>query len=120
MKPDPKIIDDLARMAGGAVNILSGVQQQIREEIRSRVEDMMARADVVPREDFERLEAMVAKLRQRQEELEARLDAVNGAPKKTADKQVKKAVKKTTAKAPPKKSAPKQSAKKPAKAKKKV
>lgn len=73
MKPDPKIIDDLARMAGGAVNIFSGLQQQVREEIRSRVDEMLTRMDLVPREDFERLEAMVIQLRLRQEELEKQL-----------------------------------------------
>lgn len=101
MKPDTKIIDDLARMAGGAVNILSGMQQQVREEIRSRVDDALSRMDVVPREDFDRLEAMVAQLRLRQEELEAQL-----APKKTATKKA------TAKKAPAKKPAAKAKKKK--------
>lgn len=82
MKPDPKIIDDLARMAGGAVNIFSGLQQQVREEIRSRVDEMLTRMDLVPREDFERLEAMVAQLRLRQEELEKQLGTKKPAPAK--------------------------------------
>ena len=82
MKPDPKIIDDLARMAGGAVNIFSGLQQQVREEIRSRVDEMLTRMDLVPREDFERLEAMVAQLRLRQEELEKQLGTKKATPAK--------------------------------------
>jgi len=94
MKPDPKIIDDLARMAGGAVNIFSGLQQQVREEIRSRVDEMLTRMDLVPREDFERLEAMVAQLRLRQEELEKQLGT-----KKTATPVKKSPVK--SAKKPP-------------------
>lgn len=101
MKPDPKILDDLARMAGGAVNIFSGLQQQVREEIRSRVDEMMSRMDLVPREDFERLEAMVAKLRLRQEELEKQLAAQTGstAPaKKPAPKKAAKTAKKPATK----------------------
>ena len=98
MKPDPRIFDDLARMAGGAVNIVSGLQQQVREEIRSRVDEMLTRMDLVPREDFERLEAMVAQLRLRQEELEQQLG---------------------TKKTPPVKKSPAAKAKKPAAKKKK-
>ena len=91
MKPDPKIIDDLARMAGGAVNIFSGLQQQAREEIRSRVDEMLTRMDLVPREDFERLEAMVVQLRLRQEELEKQLGTKKATPAQ------KEAVKKSPA-----------------------
>lgn len=60
--PDAGFIDDLARMAGGAVNVMSGLQQQIQEDIRSRVDQMAARLDLVPREDLERAEARIAKL----------------------------------------------------------
>jgi BMFP domain-containing protein YqiC len=72
---------------------------------------MLSRMDVVPREDFERLEAMVAKLRLKQEELEKRLNEKGAAPapKKTAA---------TTKKAPAKKT-PARTAKKPAAKKKK-
>lgn len=103
MKHDSKIFDDLARMAGGAVNLFSGLQLQIREEIRARVDEMLARMDVVPREDFERLEAMVTKLRLRQEELEKQLNLTPtkpSAPKKTTAKTSQ------TAKAAPAKKSP--------------
>lgn len=90
MKPDPSIFDDLARMAGGAVNIVSGLQQQVREEIRSRVDEMLTRMDLVPREDFERLEAMVAQLRLRQEELEQQLGGKKQPAKKSPAPKAKK------------------------------
>lgn len=86
MGPDPKILDDIAKVAGGAVNILSGLQQQIREEIKSRVDDMAARMDLVPREDLERAEAMIVKLRKRQDEFESRLAALEGKAKPVAKK----------------------------------
>lgn len=76
MKPDPKILDDMARMAGGALNVFSGLQQQIREDVRARFEDMANRLDLVPREDFDQLQAMVVKLRQR-------VDALEKKPEKT-------------------------------------
>jgi BMFP domain-containing protein YqiC len=77
MGPDKKVLDDIARVAGGAVNIISGLQQQVRDDMRARVEEVAARLDLVPREDFDRLQARVAAL-------EAKL---RGAPaKKTAAK----------------------------------
>ena len=68
--PDPKILDDLARVAGGAVNIMSGFQEQIRADMRARMEDMAERLDLVPRSDLDRALGMIAKLEQRVAALE--------------------------------------------------
>lgn len=101
-KLDPRFLDDIARVAGGAVNIVSGLQQQLREDLRSRVDSMADRADLVPRADLDRAEAMIAKLRTRIDDLEVRLDKLEGkkaAPKTEAKKEMKKpAAKKTVAK----------------------
>ncbi len=103
MQPDPKVLDDIARVAGGAVNILSGLRQQLREDIKVRVEDVAARMDLVPREDVERLEVRVARLEERLAALEK--TPKKAAPKKAAaktktapEKAVKKTAKKTTKK----------------------
>jgi len=92
MGPDPKILDDIARVAGGAVNILSGLQQQIREEIKARLEEMADRMDLVPREDMARAEARIASLEKRVAALESAksLKAVKTAEKKTAPKKTGK------------------------------
>ena len=93
-KFDPRFLDDIARVAGGAVNIVSGLQNQLREDMRSRMDNLADRADLVPREDLERAEAMIQKLRQRIDGLETRLDKIEGkkstAPKASAKKTVKK------------------------------
>lgn len=73
MSGKEKILDDVARIAGGAVNILSGVQNQIREEVKTHIEDTASRLDLVPREDFEKLEAMLIKAREEQESLSKRV-----------------------------------------------
>ncbi|WP_435641473.1 accessory factor UbiK family protein [Micavibrio aeruginosavorus] len=101
MKPDPRILDDLARVAGGAVNIFSGLHQQIHDDIRARIEDMAAKLDLVPRDDFDRLAGAVDKLRKRVDELEAALSVAEGkkaAPKKTATKKAAPKATKTTKK----------------------
>lgn len=70
MKDTSQIIDDLAKLAGGAAGIAGSMQQQIRSDIKARVEEMADRMDLVPREDFERLEALTKTLEARIEELE--------------------------------------------------
>lgn len=77
MGPDSKIFDDLARVAGGAVNIMSGLQQQIQSDIKSRVDELASRMNLVPREDLERAEARI-------EKLEKAVAALQGKPVKTA------------------------------------
>lgn len=69
MKPDPKIFEDLTRMAGGAMNVFSGLREQILNDMKARMDDMAARLDLVPREDFDRLEVQVKELRKQVEEL---------------------------------------------------
>ena len=98
MSSKARVLDDIARVAGGAVSIATGLTQQIKEEIRVRIDEMATKMDLVPREDFETLEARV-------EALEAKLTTL---VKKPAAKSGKKMVKKTTAK----KTAPKKKAKK--------
>ena len=86
MKPDPKIFDDLSRVAGGALNVFSAFREQILGDIKARVEEVASRMDLVPREDFERLEAQVKALQQK-------IDGKTAAPKKAAP--AKKPTKKT-------------------------
>ena len=85
MGPDPKILDDIARVAGGAVNILSGLQQQLRDEIKSRIDEMADRMDLVPREDLDRAEARISALEKRISFLE-KAAGTKTAPKKPATK----------------------------------
>lgn len=70
MRPDPHFFDEMAKLAGGAANAFSGVQQQIREEIKTRVEEFATRMDLVPREDLERVESLLSDAIKRIEALE--------------------------------------------------
>lgn len=88
-----KLIDDLARVATGALGSLGDIRAQVRRQVRERVEQIMERMDLVTREEFERVEALAEKARERQEELEARLLALEGKKKKPAAR--KTAAKKT-------------------------
>lgn len=97
IKTDNRFFDDLAKVATGAVGALSGVKQQISTEIRTQINRFMVEIDVVPREDFEIVEAMVReariqnqKLAERIATLEAKLGVTaKAAPqKKTTTKKV--------------------------------
>lgn len=90
MKPDARILDDMARVAGGAVNILSGLREQINDDIRERVEQMAVRLDLVPREDFEAAQEQIRALYDRVDALEKKLKTQEKKPsRKTAKKTTK-------------------------------
>jgi BMFP domain-containing protein YqiC len=73
MQTENRLLDDLARMANGALNTLSGLREEIESRVRERVERMLADMDMVPREEFEAIKAMAQKARAEQEELAARV-----------------------------------------------
>lgn len=49
-------------MAGGTANIFGGMGRSIHEEIKSRVDEMATRLDLVPREDLTALELRIEAL----------------------------------------------------------
>lgn len=73
MPNDSKLLDDLARVAGGAVSLISTVRSQIQADVRSRVDSYADRLDLVSRAEVERLQALVAALRSEQDALKKRV-----------------------------------------------
>ena len=94
MQTDNRLLDDLARMANGALNTLSGVREEIENRVRERVERMLTDMDMVPRDEFEAVKAMAQAARAGQEdlatkvaELERRVNELSAAatkPRRTA------------------------------------
>jgi BMFP domain-containing protein YqiC len=89
MQTENRLLDDLARMANGALNTLSGLREEIENRVRERVERMLADMDMVPREEFDAIKAMAQKARAEQEDLAAkvaalehRIDELSGMPVK--------------------------------------
>jgi BMFP domain-containing protein YqiC len=76
MQAREKILDDVARVAGGAVSAFSGLRRQIKDEVRVRIDEFAQRLDLVPREDFERVELMMFKAREEQTRLNERVAAL--------------------------------------------
>ena len=74
MQTENRLFDDLARMANGAINTLSGVREEIESRLRERVERWLAEMDMVPREEFEAIKEVAQKARAEQEDLAAKMD----------------------------------------------
>ena len=73
MQTDNPLLDDLARVATGAFGALTGLRGEIEARLRDQFERILARMDLVTREEFEAVRAMAAKARMEQEILAARL-----------------------------------------------
>ena len=84
MQTDNRILDDLARVASGAFSAMSGLKDEIEARLREQFERILARMDLVTREEFEVVKAMATKAREEQEALQARLDALEATLKPAA------------------------------------
>ena len=82
MQTSNRLLDDLAKVANGAVSTLVGVKDEIEALVRQRVDKLLADADLVPREEFEVVKAMVIEARAEQEHLSRRLAALEQAATK--------------------------------------
>lgn len=64
----------MAQLAGGAAGLLGGASQQIRDDVKTRIEDIADRMDLVPREDLERVESLLHKALEQQNDMLGRIE----------------------------------------------
>ncbi|MTJ79934.1 MAG: accessory factor UbiK family protein [Telmatospirillum sp.] len=76
MQTDNRLFDDLARMAGGALNALTGMKTEVESLVRQQIEQLGANLRLVTREEFDAVQAMAAKARDEQESLALRVAAL--------------------------------------------
>jgi BMFP domain-containing protein YqiC len=76
MQTQNRLLDDLARVAAGALGTLSGVKGEVEARLREQLERVLAGMDLVSREEFEAVKAMAAKARAEQEQLALRVAAL--------------------------------------------
>jgi BMFP domain-containing protein YqiC len=76
MQTQNRLLDDLARVAAGALGTLSGVKGEVEARLREQLERVLAGMDLVSREEFEAVKAMAAKARAEQEDLARRVAAL--------------------------------------------
>ena len=70
------LFDDLAGVAGGAFSALAGVRGEAEAAMRSQVDAMVQRLDLVKREDLDAAMELARRAREAQEGLEARVAAL--------------------------------------------
>jgi BMFP domain-containing protein YqiC len=73
MQSQSRFFDDLARVAAGAMDALSGVRGEVEARIREQFERVLAGMDLVSRDEFEAVKAMAAKARCEQEDLQKKV-----------------------------------------------
>lgn len=85
MQTSNRILDDMARVASGAVGAAAGLRGEAEALIRDRLRRLLGDMELVNREEFEAVRAMAAKARTEQEamakrmaSLEARIEALTG------------------------------------------
>ncbi|MBT4933108.1 MAG: accessory factor UbiK family protein [Rhodospirillaceae bacterium] len=101
MQTSNRILDDLAKVAGGAASTIAGVKSEAENLIRQQLQRLLADADLVSREEFEVVKALATKARTEQEKLTARVKKLEAklVAKKPAAKKSKPAKAKKTKKA---------------------
>ena len=87
MQTDSHILDDVARVATGAMGAASGLKGELDAMVKRRLEGILAQMDLVPRDEFDAVKEMAARARSESEalaervaQLEAKLAAAEAAP----------------------------------------
>ncbi len=102
MQSQSRILEDLARLAGSAMGVASGVRGEVEARFREQFERILGQMDLVTREEFEVVRAMATKAREEQEILAEKVAALEAQlaqkPKRAAAKPRAKSAAKPTAK----------------------
>ncbi len=73
MQTSNRVLDDVARIAGGAVSAMAALKQEVDALVRQRVERLAEDLELVTREEFDAVRATASRARAEQERLEARV-----------------------------------------------
>ena len=70
------LLDDLARVLGGAMGTMGGMRESLEARVKDRLAQLLAGMDLPSREEFEAIKAMAAKARAGEEALAVRVAAL--------------------------------------------
>jgi BMFP domain-containing protein YqiC len=76
MQTRNRILDDMARVASGALGTATGLRGEVEALIRERLKRVLGDMELVDREEFEAVKAMAAKARTEQEHMAATIAAL--------------------------------------------
>ena len=76
MQTDNRFLDDLAKVANGALGSMSGVKHEVEMRLQQQLERLLGRMNLVSREEFEAMKAVAQAAREAQIRLEVRVQAL--------------------------------------------
>ena len=76
MQTENPFLDGVAKLFTDAAGAAQSLRAEIDSFVKQRLEKLVAEMDFVPREEFEAVKAMAAKARAENEQLEARVAAL--------------------------------------------
>jgi BMFP domain-containing protein YqiC len=76
MQTQNRLLDDLARVATGALGAFSGMRDEVETRLKEQFERVLGRMNLVTREEYDAVKAMAAKARATQDALEKRVAAL--------------------------------------------
>jgi len=91
MQSQNRLLDDLARVASGALGVAAGVRGEAEARLREQFERIVQQMDLVRREDHEVVFAMAQEAREAQEALAERLAAIEARLERLEQAQTKPA-----------------------------
>ena len=82
MQSRSKILDDVSQLMTNAMGVAQGARDEAETAIKSIIDRWLADHDFVTREEFDAVKAMAQKAREENDNLKARLDAIEKKRKK--------------------------------------
>ena len=82
MQSRNKILDDVSQLMTNAMGVAQGAREEAETAIKSIIDRWLADHDFVTREEFDAVKAMAQKAREENENLKARIDALEKKRKK--------------------------------------
>ena len=82
MQSRNKILDDISQLMTNAMGVAQGAREEAETAVKSIIDRWLADHDFVTREEFDAVKAMAQKAREENENLKARIDALEKKRKK--------------------------------------
>lgn len=76
MQKDNKFFEDMANLASGAAGSLLGIKREIEELVGAQMEKLMQKMNFSTREEMDTALSMLSKIREEQENIKKRLEAL--------------------------------------------
>jgi len=76
MQKDNKFFDDMAKVASGAAGGLLEMKREAEQMMAFQIEKILQKSSIATREEYDTVIAMLTKIREEQEKITKRLDAL--------------------------------------------